>query len=324
MPDRSLRGRNAMLRTAVFFLFVGCFASSLATDETPPPAPAPREKPKTVTAPPPKPAPPIDEAKVIRSILTAKDAYRAALGYGRLFRDVDDDQLARLQTHTSDTIAIQSAWMQVEMTVPPESRVTVRPDRDKLAWFLGFLEGRARVRPPKWWSEAILDARANRRGNIYAGGLNMWIDRKRGDPVEKDPEKATLESRDGRVDLRLGKESIRMPVEFIDKLQIQEGFGEARALFTPARCYVAFHGFAGYDYRVGCVERSPVKLRWVSGVWGCFWGLTTGAHREWVEIVEKGDQVVVFGVAATGFYVEAFRADDGANLFRFSNSYTPW
>ena len=289
-----------------------------------PPAPAPRDKPKVFTAPPPRPASPIDEAKVIRSVLTAKDSSRAADAYQLLFRDVGTDQLARLQSHASDSIAMQAAWMQVELTVPPEwTGNAVRPDRDKLAWFLGFLEGRARVQPPKWWSEAFLDARANRRGNVYAGGLNRWADRKRGDPVEKYPEKATLKPLDGRVALRLGKESIQMPVEFLDKLQKQEGYDEARALFTPAHCYVAFHDQWGYDYRIGCVERSPLKLRWVSGVWGCFWGLGSGVSREWVEIVEQGDRVVVFGIANTGFYVEAFRADDGANVFRFSNSYSP-
>ena len=61
----------------------------------------------------------------------------------------------------------------------------------------------------------------------------------------------------------------------------------------------------------------------MSKVWGSWWGAAMGVHRQWVEIVEQGDRVVVFGVAAVGFHVEAFRTDDGANLFRFSNAYTP-
>ena len=38
-------------------------------------------------------------------------------------------------------------------------------------------------------------------------------------------------------------------------------------------------------------------------------------------VVEEGQRVVVFGAGSTGFHVEAFRKDDGRNLFRFANSY---
>lgn len=295
--------------------------------DPPPTAPAPRERPDGVLPGRPRVAErPATEDDLIRAILAAKDPSGAAGDYRSLFKLVGNDGLPRLQVHVSDTIAIQAAWMQVELTVPPEEpgRV-VRPDREKLAWFLGFLEGRARVHPPKWWTEAILDARANRRGNVYAGGLNIPAHRRAGDPVpEKGPPKATIERREGRLVVHLGKESAGLPGDFPEKVRKPEVFDDVRALFTPTRCYVAIHEDVGYAYRLGCVERSPSRVRWASDVWGSWWGAATGMHRQWVEIVEQGGLVVVFGVASVGFHVEAFRADDGANLFRFSNSYTPW
>jgi hypothetical protein len=39
----------------------------------------------------------------------------------------------------------------------------------------------------------------------------------------------------------------------------------------------------------------------------------------WVTV--RVDRVIVFGTGSTGTHVEAFRAKDGANLFRFSSSY---
>jgi hypothetical protein len=236
---------------------------------------------------------------------------------------VGNDGLSRLQAHSSDTIAIQAAWMQVELTVPAEKPVgAVRPDREKLAWFLGFLEGRARINLPKWWATAILDARANRRGNIYAGGINVLT--RPGDPSEeKQPAKATIERRQGGLIIQLGQASAKLPDDFVDKVRKQEHHNNVRALFTPTHLYVAIHESVGYTYRLACVERSTLKLNWVSDVWGSWWASASGQHRQSVEIVEHGHRVVVFGVSSPGFHVEAFRKDDGTNIFRFSNSYVP-
>ena len=93
------------------------------------------------------------------------------------------------------------------------------------------------------------------------------------------------------------------------------------ALITPARCYVAGHESVRYPYRLASVDRGTGKTRWVAKVWASWWYGATGHHHQWVEVTEQEDRVVVFGVASTGFHVEAFRQDDGANVFRFSNSY---
>jgi hypothetical protein len=88
--------------------------------------------------------------------------------YRLLFATVGVNGLARLQLHHDDSIAVQSAWEAVTLTVPVKDGDTFyRPDPQKLNWFLGFLEGRARLSSPDWWREAVLDARANRRSNIY-------------------------------------------------------------------------------------------------------------------------------------------------------------
>jgi hypothetical protein len=311
----------AGLSSAAFLLILlGCVSADQPPTSPETPEPVPSDRLKNAKR-------PASEDALIHATLAAKDPSEAKDGYRSLFKLVGKDGLARLQTHTSDTIAIQAAWMQVELTVPvKEPERVVRPDREKLAWFLGFLEKRARVTPPKWWADAILDARANRRGNIYAGGLSIaWLDRKADDPIfKKLPAKATIERREGKLVVQLGKESASLPDDFLEKVQKQKGIhDEVRALFTTTRCYVAMHDDCGYSYRIGCVERSPLKVRWVSDVWGSWWYASTGAGHHWVEIVEQGDRIVVFGVSSIGFNVEAFRADDGVNLFRFSNSYTP-
>jgi hypothetical protein len=267
---------------------------------------------------------PTSEDDLIKIILAAKDPSAASKGYAPLLKRLANEDLPRLQSHASDTISIQAAWMHSELTVPVKEPVrAVRPDRESLAWFIGFVEGRTRVHPPKWWAEAILDARANRRGNVYAGGLNIWGNHLTGDPiVEMWPAKATIEQKDGQLFVRTGKEAAHIPDDVPEKVKKQKGLDyEVRALITPTRCYVAMHESVGYSYRLGCVERSPAGVRWTSDVWGSWWSASTGVSRHWVEIVEQGDRVVVFGIASVGFYVEGFRVTDGTNLFRFSNTY---
>ena len=262
-----------------------------------------------------------DEEKQVQAILAAKDPQDAASGYTALFSSgtVCDvlfkwatvARLRRLQTNPSDSIAIQAAWQQVELTVPFfEPTHAVRPDRNKLSWFLGFLEKRARVKTPQWWAEAVLDAQANRRGNVYAG------------QIEATPPEAIFDKQEGKPVIRLGSGCVPIPAGLQDKLGRNGIDHNVSVLITPLRCYVAVYNDFGQPYRLACVERSSATVRWVADVWGSYWHAVAGfSCNHWVEVREQGDRVLVFGIAGA-FHVEAFRIDDGVNVLRFSNSYS--
>jgi hypothetical protein len=266
----------------------------------------------------------VDENKQLRAIRAAPSAFHAVSAYGELFKGANAEDLRTLQMNASSTIAVQAAWEEVEHTVPEkEPAKVVRPDRQKLSWFLGFLEGRARVKVPQWWAEAVLDSRANRRGNVYPGGVSL-LDAK-ANAVEPPPQ-ATFDTRDGKPVICVGSVSAPIPADLHDKL-VGRGLPlppeRVSALITSTRCYVAVHDSWGYPHRLACVERSSARTRWVADVWGSWWGFGTGvASGGWVEIAEQDDRVVVFGVACLGFNVEAFRKEDGVNVFRFSNGYS--
>jgi hypothetical protein len=93
------------------------------------------------------------------------------------------------------------------------------------------------------------------------------------------------------------------------------------ALVSRSRCYVAIHDDVGYTYRLVCIDRSSGSVRWEAKVWGCWIGGASGEFESWVTVTEQDDRIIVFGAANTGFHVEGFRCDDGANLFRVSNSF---
>src|SRR5262245_19803829 len=223
-----------------------------------------------------------DEEKHVLAILAARDATQAAENYRALFKQVGPDGLRRLQSHRNDRIAVQAAWEEVELTVPEKPERTVRPDRDKLAWFVGFLEGRVRVRAPQWWAEALLDARANRRGNVYPGGLNM------SESKATPPPTAVFESQNDKPVIRVGTESVAIPADFRDRVKTGGLRTRVTSLITLAQYYVAVHEDVGYPYQLACVDRSSVKVRWVADVWASWWGAASGVHRQWVEVTEQG------------------------------------
>ncbi len=270
----------------------------------------------------------IDEKKV-QAVLAADEPRTAAERYGELFNSLTNDGLKKLQEHSNDTIAIQAAWEEIERSLPRNPDKEVRPDRDKLTRFLGFLEGRGRVRAPRWWAEAILDARANGRGHVHAGAFYEEFGRWFNDPRfnEKDKKavwprlETSIEEHEIKTVVRVGRSRAPIPADLPKKLGVHGFFHSVTALITPSRCYLAAHDGFGYPYQLACVDLPSGKLRWITEVRGSFWGDVGGASMQFVEVVEQEDRVVAFGISM-GFHVEAFRKDDGVNLFRFSNSYS--
>ena len=228
-----------------------------------------------------------------------------------------------------DGIALQAAWQDVAVTVPEkESRSAVRPDHDKLVWFLGFLERRARVRAPKWWAESLLESRAYARDNICPGRSSDedWLadHHKSGLDFVSTP-RDTMLKRDGeRIVLQIGPESSPFPAailtENMGKNPNGELLGSVSGLITRDRCYVAVHDNTGYPHRLYCIDRSSGKTSWKTKVWGNFWGNLEGQTTAWVSIVESEGRVFVFE-SSTGMNVEAFRVADGKTLFRFATTY---
>jgi hypothetical protein len=273
--------------------------------------------------PPSKSASAAEEEKRVQAILAADSPDVALRGYTALFRSTKAERLRHLQMTASDTIAVQAAWEEIERTIPENPDRVVRPDRDKLARFIGFLEGRGRVQVPEWWADAVLDARANCRGNVYAGGLTLMPFGEAKQKTPKPPPVATFAQKDGKGVVRVGSDLAIIPDDLRDKLKAGRSLDQGlSALITPTRCYVAVYDHAGYPYRLACVDRASTKTRRVAKVWASWWGNASGQHHQYVEVTEQGKRVVVCGIASSGFHVEAFGAEDGVNVLRFSNSYS--
>jgi hypothetical protein len=263
----------------------------------------------------------------IELMLAAKPPFNSlpglSRGYRSLFAKAGEDGLRKLQLHTNDGVALYAAWQEVAMTVPevhPGDATRLRPDRHKLNWFLGFLEGRLRIQAPPWWGEMLLDMRANHRENIYSGQPKERPYHKAGIDHALAPLDTTLEREGGKIIMRVGKESVLIPESLLN-ISDNQLVCNVSAFVKPQRCYIAVHGDGGEPFKLACIDRMTAKILWQVEVWGTWWGKSSGPQRMWVSVMEQDKRVLVFGAAGNGLHVEAFHIDDGRNLFRFCSYY---
>jgi hypothetical protein len=262
------------------------------------------------------------EDKQVRTILAAEDWSGATSGYRALFKATSAEGLRRLQMNASDTIALQAAWEQVERTMPAKPDRAARPDREKLAWFLGFLEGRVRVQTPQWWADVVLDSHANSQGKVYPGNPKTWAYHNAGLDDLCAPPDTTVKQEHGRFLLVVGKQAVTIPESVLRRASSGRVCGNISGLITPQRCYVAVHDDFGFAYPLTCIDRKSTKVVWNTKAWGDFWGTVAGFGHSYVTVTEQDNHVVVFGASSSGIHVEAFQAEDGRNVFRFANSYS--
>ena len=103
-----------------------------------------------------------------KAILAAKDSEALRHAYRRLFKSKSDAEIRRLFASENDGIALQSAWESVVRSIKPhlkdKSAKKLRSAyRTKSQWFVGFVEGRLGVTPPKWWTRRLLSGQVHDR-----------------------------------------------------------------------------------------------------------------------------------------------------------------
>lgn len=252
-----------------------------------------------------------------------KYSHEYGVFYRQLFAACSESDLIALTTKRNDSIATQSAWEVATHTVPKEDGLVVyRPESGKLAWFVGFFEGRNRITLPDWWRTVVTDARANRRDNIYPG-----------EPKERPyhrtevegvtcPINANVTENDRVVTYRAGENSVVLPEELLDRSDDGSLWCNISCAFTNEHCFVAVHDDVGYSHDVACINRKTDKIVWKSEACGCWWGGATGIHESRVTITPTDDgRVFVFGSASIGFYAHGFDASNGKTIVQFSNNY---
>ena len=267
-----------------------------------------------------------DDDKINEYVAQLRDAEHASQRVPlclSLFAITSPDDLSHLLTVDDASIAVQSAWETVKLTVPEdEGDRTYNPDRRRLNWFLGFLQGRARIKPPDWWRDAVLKSKAYRRDNIFAPRPKSTIYHHSGNNLVNCPKDATVEIDGDTVAYCVTENRITIPEGIFDRHDCGVVRCNLSGCFTDKLFFLALHDEWGYPHDVVCVDRSSGDLVWKSTANGCWYGGVSGQSESWASVIATSDnRVFVFGQAPTGFYVDGFRVSDGKSLFHFSNNY---
>jgi hypothetical protein len=256
--------------------------------------------------------PPTQLERDIDAVLNSENSYETQKRFEALFRDVGTPGIRRLKSHPHPGIALRAAWEEVRLTITSGKEHTAVPlDENKLKTFLSFLAMRLRITAPEWWQKTLLGGRAFRRDHL-------WF------PTAPDCEAHDiLETSGDKTVIRVGEESVIVPSKVVNNLMKNLGPGRnASAVFGPSSIYLGAHDELGSPYSLILLDRGLARVLWQSTIWATYTHISymgSGyCHRVGIQL-QKG-RVIVFG-AADGLYVEAFNAEDGANLFRFSTSY---
>jgi len=233
--------------------------------------------------------------------------------YRQLFTLADDDLLPWMLRHENDSVAIQSAWETVELSVPVEDgKGTFTPSDSAIAQFLELIEYRLELEIPVWWRQAIGQAKANRRYNIYGGQPTVAPYHNSGLENIRCPIGARLEKLDDDYIYVAGGIRLTIPNEMMDD--------HVCAIFAKNRVFAALHDGWGYPHRVACFDRKSSQLLWESTACGSWWGGASGFSISNLSIVVSGDSVYIFGDAG-GFYIHGFDLKSGQTTFQFSNNF---
>lgn len=113
-----------------------------------------------------------NDDRLLEQVKQAEDTHGLGELYQRTCGSATNEELDRLKTCRHSGIAIRAAWEEVRRTMtapmPPNEDIkgsegsvaatTAPVSLQAMQHFLGFVEGRVRVRQPKWWKYAMAHA----------------------------------------------------------------------------------------------------------------------------------------------------------------------
>jgi hypothetical protein len=176
---------------------------------------------------------------------------------------------------------------------------------------------------PEWWQQALLDAQATARDNIYFVAPPH-------SPYRRIKDKSlghdwsvygnvSLEKKDEIIRVSVDKHTVVLPQDIL------RGKFAISGLVADDNIYVAGYIGAGYSYPLVCIKKETGKVIWqtdVAAVGAFLISGSTAGRFHWVAVIPDGHRVLVCGATNDGIYIEGFETKDGTCLFRFGTTYS--
>jgi hypothetical protein len=262
--------------------------------------------------------------KGTRLVVRAIDLWHHDEAITKLFKILSTDQIRDLKEHEHDTIAIAAAWHEVRETFAETTKPDTLPqcgakiDQAALERFLGFVEGRLRIRLPKVWQESCRHPRVYSPRSIRIQTFKYWP-RHSTDAGFSAPLSVQATKEDGRVTVNTDVGECQLPKSVLSKKDLLAG--SLAAAIDTEYCVCAFYNEIGYGYKLHCVNLKKESVVWTKPVFAGFYGGVSGTgYQSRVSIHLKAGHAFVFGTCLMGSYVEVFSLKTGQPTCRFTSA----
>ena len=232
--------------------------------------------------------------------------------------DASMEHLRQLLSDSDCGVALAAGWEIVRRSAPQEKRPnTTALDESALSRFLGLVEGRTSIAVPQVWEAVLFSATFNSDRDLYFSRL-------------KAPGSKAILDAEGRVDAHRGtvrREGDRWTVESKSgmwSLTARDYPADIAAIMlTDRNAYVAVYGSEPFPYTLFAVDRSSSKVLWSTEVRADGGSMDhTGTWWHEVQLRLNRDTLIVFGISVSVAYIEAFDAETGKGLYKFSTLYS--
>jgi hypothetical protein len=250
------------------------------------------------------------------NVLAAKDSAETGGILKRYFSKIGTKGLPALQKDADTSLALQAAW---ELALAPGDEKGIPcPKR-----FLEFFEAHTGLKVPPRWENAVLKL-----------GMEDIPDRDRLEKaIDKGPKRheaetmeAQIERKNGKVVIHVGQQTVVVREAASSGVMLRWfRVGHWVAHIEPGRWFLTVANFNcndHFDYMLCpllCLDPRTAEILWRRQVWGMpFFIGPDGPRPPEVVLMPVRDQIVLLGICGRSAYAEAYTANNGQPVFRFS------
>ena len=237
----------------------------------------------------------------------------------RSFSILTDSQLDELILDDNQTVALNAAWeLVVRDRMQNKDHFEQFGPKKKVSWFLGILEAKCSVKPPKDWKNLFEEAQIHSthirpvenvmakceykssNGSYYSPNLG----------VTRNGDKVTVVKDNKSIEVVIPPKSSVLP-SFLSGQLLEDVF------------VFGFHEGYPTDFDLQCYDSSTDKLIWNSEVWSVirvtFSSGSGGFHH--VSFAKGKESIWVFGITSDGIYCQAHNLENGDCTARFYSAF---
>lgn len=247
-------------------------------------------------------------------------------------RGLPEAYLDDLCHHKNDNVALLAAWQRVARTIKP-TEVSQKIDPLAMQRYLGFVEGRLRLKIPKWWYFEMSRAHSFNPRTILTYKLEgskhfpfysprfpfVFPAILKGLKVVVDKKKPSLTLKFGKDEIRIPNKLVKLKKKIRDKTIDDYVYS---GMIYKNKCYFVFGSYNESPFvTLWCLSMINSDVIWSRsnvGIPTKEYSIANFPETPWVTLHVYGNEVYAFGATGLTFFFESFDLNTGKRRIHFS------